>query len=102
MKPPYPAPYWGELTDRQRVNDLVHKICQKKIKNTYGAAYAFAVELIDAPGKGSWPERLERAGKLKAAISTLIDFHVGTENDKSNAASQTAAGGIRVELEKST
>jgi len=76
MRPPYPAPYWGKLTDRQRVNDLVHKICQRKIKATYGSAYATAERLIDAPGDGPWPERLEQAGKLPDAIALLIDYHM--------------------------
>lgn len=73
-KPPYDAPYWGALTDRQRVNDLVHKFAQL-CGMTYPDAYALAARIIDAPGPGTYAARLARAGKLETAIERLIEEH---------------------------
>ena len=74
MKPPYDAPYWDALTDRQRVNDLVHKFAQRR-GMTYPDAYAAAARIIDAHGPGTYAVRLARAGKLQAAIDRLIEEH---------------------------
>lgn len=74
MKPPYDAPYWTDLTDRERVNDLVHKLAQQR-GMPYPEAYAIASRLIDAPGPGTYAVRLARANKLKTAIKRLIAKH---------------------------
>jgi hypothetical protein len=74
MKPPYDAPYWETLTDRQKINDLVHKFAQLR-SITYPEAYAAAGHIIDAPGPGTYAERLARAGKMQAAIQRLIEEH---------------------------
>jgi hypothetical protein len=74
MTPPYDAPYWASLTDKERINDLVHKLAQRR-DMSYPDAYATAARLIDAPGPGSYAVRLARAGKLQAAIEQLIEEH---------------------------
>jgi len=74
MKPPYDAPYWETLTDRQQLNDLVHKLAQRR-GITYPEAYRFAARIIDAPGPGTYAVRLAGAGKLKTAIKRLIKEH---------------------------
>lgn len=72
--PPYDAPYWSGLTDREKVNDLVHKFAQQR-GMTYPEAYALAARLIDAQGAGTYAFRLAHAGKLQAAIERLIEEH---------------------------
>ena len=72
--PPYDAPYWPDLTDREKLNDLVHKLAQRR-GTTYPEAYAAAARLIDAPGTSTYAVRLARAGKLQAAIERLIEEH---------------------------
>ena len=72
--PPYDAPYWAELTDRQKINDLVHKFAQRT-GHTYPEAYAVAAGIIDAPGPGTYAVRLARVGKLEEAIEKLIEYH---------------------------
>lgn len=74
MTPPYDAPYWHTLTDRQKLNDLVHKVAQLRAIS-YPAAYAAASEIIDAPGPGSYAIRLARADRLQEAIGVLIEAH---------------------------
>lgn len=74
MKPPYDAPYWNNLTDREKINDLVHKFAQRR-GMTYPEAYAYAASIIDAPGPDVYAARLERAGKITAAIEQLIQDH---------------------------
>jgi len=74
MTPPYPAPYWETLTGRQKINDLVHKIAQLH-GATYPGAYVIARRIVDAPGPGTYPERLERAGLTAKAIKMLCNYH---------------------------
>jgi hypothetical protein len=74
MTPPYPAEYWDRLTDRQRINDLVHKIAQRT-GQTYPEAYATARSVIDAEGPGTYAERLERSGRIQEAVCALIQYH---------------------------
>ena len=76
MKPPYPAEYWDNLTDQQKINDLVHKFAQLR-GLTYPQAYMYAQSVIDAPGIGSYAVRLDHAGKAQDAIAALIEDHVG-------------------------
>jgi len=77
MKPPYDAPYWDRLTQRQQLNDLVHKIAQRTGR-TYAEAYANASQIIDAPPEPivrPYAVRLARAGLLESAIDKLIEYH---------------------------
>ena len=82
MNPPYPAPYWEALTPRQRLNDLVHKIAQRRGIG-YPDAYAIAAYIIDAPDPCGRPYavRLARAGLLETAIERLIEYHAATLPD---------------------
>ena len=75
--PPYPEPYWDALTDCQKLNDLVHKIAQRR-RCPYPEAYRIASGIIDGPGPGSYAVRLHRAGRLGEAIDALINYHKGT------------------------
>ena len=77
MKPPYDAPYWDGLTDRQKLNDLVHKIAQLG-QISYAKAYMTASNIIDAKSDTdeTYPIRLAHAGLLPKAIQLLIAYHV--------------------------
>ena len=82
MRPPYEAPYWDELTDREKLNDLVHKIAQLG-KVPYPEAYQIAARLVPvAPSvQKTWPDRLQAAGMLQTAIKKLIEYHERTTHD---------------------
>jgi hypothetical protein len=76
-EPPYDAPYWQDLTDRQRLNDLVHKIAQRHACS-YPDAYKTAQGIIDVPGPGTYAARLDAAGRLQEAVERLIEYHAKT------------------------
>ena len=76
MKPSYDAPYWDKLTEREKLNDLVHKIAQLG-KVPYPEAYQIAARLVPVAHSENktWPERLQAAGMVQTAIKKLIEYH---------------------------